>query len=187
MTSLQYSGSQNSDQTIRDVELKVVLGIDPGTITTGWAVIGSAEGHAMELWSGHIKTESRDSGPDNMGRRLHYIKERLDKVFLLHPDIESVAFEGGFIGKQPQANMAIGYARGLAMLAAAEHGLKHYQYAPATVKKTVTNHGQATKSMLTRSIASMFQIEPSIQEDESDAIGVALCHAIKIGDVSWMG
>ncbi len=187
MTSTKYSGSLKSDHTIPDVELQMVLGIDPGTVVTGWAVIGSAEGHAMELWSGHIKTESADSGPDNMGRRLHYIKERLDKVFLLHPDIESVAFEGGFIGKQPQANMAIGYARGLAMLAAAEHGLKHYQYAPATVKKTVTDHGNATKSMLTRSIASMFQIEPTIQEDESDAIGVALCHAIKIGGVWWMG
>ncbi len=187
MTSTKYSGNLKSDNTIRDVELKMVLGIDPGTITTGWAVIGSAEGHAMELWSGHIKTESRDSGPDNMGRRLHYIKERLDKVFLVHPDIESVAFEGGFIGRHPQANMAIGYARGLAMLAAAEHGLKHYEYAPATVKKTVANHGKASKSMLTRSIASMFEIEPSIQEDESDAIGVALCHAIKVGDVWWMG
>ena len=167
----------------RDIEMKLVLGIDPGTMITGWAVVGAAEGEAIDLVSGFIKTESGDSGAANMGRRLHWIKERLDKVFLLHPDIEAVAFEGGFVGQHPQANMAIGYARGLAMLAAAEHGLKHYEYAPATVKKRVANHGRATKDMIGRAIAGLFNLEASIQEDEADAIGVALCHHIERGDI----
>lgn len=164
-----------------------MLGIDPGTVVTGWAVIQSDEGRAKELWSGHVKTESRDSGPKGIGRRLKTIHDSLNQVFRLHPEIEQVAFEGGFVGRQPQQNLVIGYARGLAMLTAAEHNVPHFEYPPATVKKTVTNFGHANKDMMNRSIINLFQIEPSLEENEADAIGVALCHLIKIGEVWWLG
>ena len=160
----------------------MVLGIDPGTTVTGWAVIEADEGQAIELWSGFIKTESSDSGSIKIGRRLRFIKERLDQVWILHPDIDIVAYEGGFVGQHPQANMAIGYARGLAMLSAAEHDRPHVEYAPATVKKTIANHGQASKQALAFSIASRFHFVDSIQEDEADAIGIALTHLIKVGE-----
>jgi crossover junction endodeoxyribonuclease RuvC len=104
-----------------------------------------------------------------IGRGLREILEEL------RPDV--VAMEEVFFGKNLQSTLALGEARGVAMLVAGEAGLVVTGYSPATVKQAVVGHGRATKdqvAFLVRAVLSMRRV-PSA--DAADALAIAICHA----------
>lgn len=150
-----------------------ILGIDPGTLRVGFAVI-EQDGHGYRALSFGVV---RAKGP--LHRRLKHIYEELfDIVTKLKPSV--LALEDVFFGKDIRAMEKIGEGRAIAKLVAAQHGMELAEYPPATVKLAVAGHGAASKDAVGRMVAAAFGLrEPPRPADASDALALALCHATR--------
>jgi len=89
----------------------------------------------------------------------------------------AVAMEEAFYGKNVQATLALGEARGVALFVAAEHGLEVTGYAPATVKQVVVGHGRATKDQIGYLVRALLSLRRTPVPDAADALAIAICHA----------
>lgn len=105
------------------------------------------------------------------------LRELVDE---LRPD--SVAMEEAFFGKNVQSALALGEARGVAMLIAGEAGLVVAGYAPATVKKSVVGHGRASKEQIAYLVRATLKLRRPPPPDAADALAIAICHARSGGD-----
>ena len=156
--------------------MSLVLGIDPGSRITGFGVV---ERHGVDIvyvGSGVIRVGRTAPRPE----RLKTIKERIDGVLAeYHPD--EVAVEEIFMARNPRSTMILGEARGVIILAAAEAGLPVYEYSPREVKCSVTGSGAAHKSQVAFMIGKHLVLAHRLEtEDESDALAVAFCHALRM-------
>ncbi len=149
-----------------------ILGIDPGTRVAGWGVI-ERRGNALHLVAhGTVRTR----GP-TMAQRLLEVHDGLRAAIAEHaPD--ALAVETPYVGKSPTAALAVGMARGIALLLAAANGLPIDEYPPAIVKKAVVGNGNASKEQ----VAEMVRVLLGLQEapkpaDVTDALAIALAHA----------
>jgi len=157
-------------------EKKIVLGIDPGTIVTGFGVV-SEEGRHLEVvgWSS-IKTPPKAP----LAERLDRIHSEVVRQIEAHrPD--EVAVESVFQAKNVRSSLLLGHARGVTLLAAAQAGLPVFEYAPREVKLSVVGVGSATKSQVASMVSRLLEVPlDGMCEDESDAIAVAVCHLHKL-------
>lgn len=149
-----------------------VLGLDPGTLRVGFALI-AANGTRLGL------IEAGALGAD---KRLPYAK-RLGTLYAelcalitrLTPD--EAALEGTFVGVNAQSALKIGEGRGVAIAALANCGLVPAEYPPATIKRAATGKGAASKQQVARMIAVQLGLREAPEpEDAADACAVALCH-----------
>lgn len=154
----------------------IILGVDPGTIVAGYGIIKQHKNTLSYVAQGAIKLPSCKSLP----LKLEIIYNELDKYIKLYrPD--EFAIETAFYGKNVQSAMKIGYARGVAMLAAVHNGLPVNEYSPREVKKSVVGNGAASKKQVQYMVTHLLDIKPDkMLFDESDALAVAICHAIRI-------
>jgi crossover junction endodeoxyribonuclease RuvC len=151
-----------------------VLGVDPGTVVTGWGVIDCHRGQLRHVDSGTIR-----AGRGNLPARLAMIYAELGEVARRHaPDAFSL--ERNFLARNVQSAFRLGEARGVAMAAAALAGLPLSEYTPATVKKTVTGHGGARKCQVQDAVLRLLALSRRLAVDESDALAVAACHALRM-------
>lgn len=157
----------------------IILGIDPGTAITGCAVIEStASGNTLRaLDYGCIRTS-----PDlPMHVRLQEIYSAVcRKVGEYKPEV--VAIEQLFFSKNVRTALAVGQARGVAILAAANCGLGVAEYTPLQVKQAVTGYGRASKQQVQRMVTALLRL-PEIPrpDDTADALAVAICHGHSSG------
>jgi crossover junction endodeoxyribonuclease RuvC len=93
----------------------------------------------------------------------------------LRPD--AIAMEEAFYGKNVQATLALGEARGVALFVAAEQGLMVTGYPPATVKQAVVGHGRATKEQIAYLVRALLSLRRTPAADAADALAIAICHA----------
>lgn len=150
----------------------VVLGIDPGGTITGWGLVQKSGNKIVLIDSGVIRTKR--GAPFSF--RLRQLHEGLSAVLEQHsPD--AVAIESVFHGEHARAALQLGHARGVLILAAAQHELDPFEYPPATVKKAVTGDGSADKEQVRKMVSLLLQTEVDGPHDQSDAIAVAICHA----------
>jgi len=155
----------------------VVLGIDPGTLTTGIGAVSAEDGRheALGWWS--VTTSSRTPLPERL-RTIH--AEIMSRIAALKPD--EVAVEDVFQARNVRSALKLGHARGVALLAAAESSVPIFEYAPREVKKSVVGVGSASKAQVASMVARLLDIDVAdMKEDESDALAVALCHLHKRG------
>jgi crossover junction endodeoxyribonuclease RuvC len=154
----------------------VVLGIDPGLRSCGWGVVAGGGERARLVGCGAIRP--RPGEP--LGARLMALHAGVAGVISAHrPD--EVAVEDPFVGATarggPAAALAIGGARAVAVLAAAQAGLEVVFYAPAAVKVAVSGYGRGEKRQVQAMVRILLGLnadpEPS---DAADALAVALCH-----------
>jgi crossover junction endodeoxyribonuclease RuvC len=149
----------------------LVLGIDPGTANTGYGVVrGGGAGFPALVECGVIRTRARDPLP----ARLLEIHDGIVELIQRHkPDALSV--EDVFYARNVRTTVVLGHARGVILLAAAQHGLVVNEYAPAEIKKAVVGTGGATKEqvqfMLTRLLRLKSVPQPS---DAADGVAAAL-------------
>ena len=149
----------------------LVLGIDPGTATTGYGVVLGKGAAAMTLVEcGVVRTRARDPLP----KRLEEIYEGVRDLIQRHrPDAMSV--EDVFYAKNVRTTVVLGHARGVILLAAQQAGVSIHEYPPAEIKKAVTGTGAATKEqvqfMLTRLLRLKAVPQPS---DAADGVAAAL-------------
>jgi crossover junction endodeoxyribonuclease RuvC len=157
----------------------VVLGIDPGTITTGFGAVSLEDGTARALGWGSIGTSSRSPLPERLARIHAEVSRQIEKY---RPD--EIAVEDVFQAKNVKSALKLGHARGVALLAAAEAGVPVFQYAPREVKQSVVGVGSATKSQVSSMVRRLLALgDAELSEDESDAVAVALCHVHKRGRI----
>jgi crossover junction endodeoxyribonuclease RuvC len=151
---------------------RLALGIDPGTATMGYGVVrGRGEGLSL-VTCGAITT------PSTMP-----LAERLQVIYLSLIDLidrhrpDEVAVEALFFNKNVRTALAVGQARGVALLAAAHRGIAVSEYTPLQVKQTVVGYGRATKQQVQQMLPVLLDLsfvpEP---DDAADAVAIAICH-----------
>lgn len=151
----------------------LVLGIDPGTATTGYGLIReTARGDFEVVDYGVIIT------PAGMAqeKRLLILYERLCEIFLLHqPNMGAV--EKLFFSRNVTTAIAVGQARGVIMLTFGQQGLPVAEYTPMEIKQAVTGYGGAEKRQVQLMVQSILGLaELPRPDDAADALAVALCH-----------
>ena len=151
----------------------IVLGIDPGTARTGYGVV-SGSGKSLRAVD-HGCFETIDDRP--LGARLLLIHEGISDLIETHRP-EAVGVERLFFNKNVQTAFAVGQARGVVLLAAAQHGLPVIELGPHEVKLAVTGYGRATKDQVQRMVQLLLSMtELPRPDDAADALAVAVCTA----------
>ncbi len=150
----------------------VILGVDPGTLVTGYGVIEVEESSVTVLDFDVIVNRNERSMPI----RLKEIYSRLCAVIAkYHPD--EFAIETAFYGKNAQSALKLGHARGVSMLAAVNHEVPTSEYSPREVKKAVVGNGAASKDQVQYMVKSLLHLRETPKLfDATDALAVALCH-----------
>ena len=148
-----------------------ILGIDPGTLATGWGVIESS-GHAVtHCGHGVIRTRAKDP----LWTRLHVIQLGIAAVLgEQRPDV--MAIERVFVNKNVQSALKLGHARGVAMVTCVAEALDVHEYTAGEIKKAVTGHGRAEKHQVQEMVRIMLCLPKAAPTDASDALAAALCH-----------
>jgi crossover junction endodeoxyribonuclease RuvC len=153
-------------------EIIVVLGIDPGTASTGWGVIENQGNKLRSLGHGCIVTSARTETPLRL-RQIH--DEILSLIDRFHPAV--VALEELFVNVNVKTAMAVGHARGAIILAAGERDLPCFDYTPLAVKQAVTGYGRANKVQVQEMTKVLLSLPRIVQPDHaSDALAVAITH-----------
>ncbi|MEZ4483408.1 MAG: crossover junction endodeoxyribonuclease RuvC [Syntrophotaleaceae bacterium] len=149
-----------------------ILGIDPGSRITGYGLIDKQGNRLLHVDNGAISTRSDAELAD----RLQIIYHDLQKVIAEYaPD--AVAIERVFVAKNAQSALKLGHARGAAMLAGVNAGLPVAEYSALEVKSAVVGYGRADKQQVQQMVRMLLKLPEIAQEDASDALAVAICHA----------
>ena len=154
----------------------IILGVDPGSIATGYGLIKSNNQKNILIDCGVIKTDSKKSLPE----KLRQIFEGLSQIIAKrHPD--ELAIEETFYSKNAKSALVMGQARGVAILAAACAKISVWEYSPKEVKCSIVGWGNASKLQVQYMVKNLLELKDLPQpQDASDALAVALCHAQKI-------
>jgi len=148
-----------------------VLGLDPGSIRTGWGVVEGKGASARGIAAGVIRVPEKAP----IAERLALIYTGVCEVLAEHkPD--AVAVEDIFFARYPQAALILGHARGVALLAAAQAGLSVSAYPPAVVKRAIVGSGRAEKPQVALLVGALLGLKELPAEDATDALAVALTH-----------
>ncbi len=150
----------------------LVLGIDPGTATTGYGLVRDVNDGPVAVAYGVILTPAGAEMP----QRLLTIFRELQKIIALHhPDTGAV--EKLFFQRNVSTAMTVGQARGIALLALAEAGLSIGEYNPRDVKQAVAGYGAADKPQMQGMVKAILNLtEIPKPDDAADALAVAICH-----------
>jgi len=152
-----------------------VLGIDPGLRVTGWGIVGERGDALWSPASGTVATPR--AGPTE--ERLHHIFRGLCAVIERWRPAQ-VAVEDPFVAQNARSAFAIGEARAIALLAAAQAGLPVRPYAPAEVKLAVAGYGRSDKAQVQELVRVQLGLDAAPQPaDAADALAVAICHLLK--------
>lgn len=151
-----------------------VLGIDPGSETTGWGVVeGDSSGQRYHLIEfGTVKLSSTATFSSRLLKISRALEEIIDR---LEPD--ACAIEEAFYSVNPKVILKLGQVRGVALLAAERAALEIGEYSPRLVKQTVAGYGNAEKQQVQQMVRVLLSLtavpEP---HDAADALAVAICH-----------
>jgi crossover junction endodeoxyribonuclease RuvC len=163
----------------------LILGIDPGTATTGYGIIKSFPKNFEVVDFGLIETDKNGS----TGKRLENIYKEVRKLLTkFSPDV--VAIERLFFATNAKTAMAVGQAQGVMIFAAARSKIEVIEYAPGTVKKMVAGDGRADKKIMQQSVRKVLgarvrsaKRKKTHFDNAADALAIALCHAYKVKGV----
>ena len=148
-----------------------ILGIDPGSLSTGYSVIESNGRANRYITSGQIKLAALDPI-----ERLAGIYDGVGNIIATYQPAIMV-IENVFMSKNADSALKLGQARGVAICAGLKAGLTIHEYSARFVKKTITGSGAADKKQVKYMACRLLGITERDQHDESDALAIALCHA----------
>lgn len=149
-----------------------VLGIDPGSVTSGYGIVDEVGSVISYVGCGGISSPSKLAFPE----RLKRIYDGLEAVIREHRP-EAVAVESIFFAKNVQSALKLGHARGVALLAAMNFNLPVFEYTALEIKQAVVGYGQAEKAQVQKMVMALLKVK-SIPgpHDASDALAAAICH-----------
>jgi crossover junction endodeoxyribonuclease RuvC len=152
-----------------------ILGIDPGTLVTGFGLV-QINGNNPSILSMGVLRPGRF---DDHYQRLKYLHERaLQLIDEFHPDL--MAIEAPFYGKNVQSMLKLGRAQGVLMAAGLIRSLPIHEYAPLLVKQSITGMGRASKEQVAYFLQNIYHLSELPKElDATDAVAVAICHFLQ--------
>ena len=146
-----------------------ILGIDPGSRITGYGIIDAPKQY---IASGTIRLQALE-----MSERLVTIFDDLSTIIQKYQP-NCVVVEQVFFYKNAQSALKLGYARGVAMLAAKKALCPVFEYTPRAMKQAVTGHGNASKEDIQNMIQHILCLSGRPTVDAADALGLAVCHQL---------
>jgi crossover junction endodeoxyribonuclease RuvC len=149
-----------------------ILGIDPGSDTTGYGLIESDGSRNSSILFGAIRTSPRKA----FHERLLQIYTQLMEI-LSQEEIHVVSIENVFHSTNVQSALKLGHARGVALLAAAQRGLPVFEYSPLEIKSAIVGYGRAEKSQVQMMVTLLLRLSETPSPDAADALAVAICHS----------
>ena len=150
--------------------MAVILGIDPGSRTTGYGILEIKNFKPKYVASGSIILKDFD-----LGRRLFVLDKSLCELIEEYKP-NHAAIEQVFVGKNASSALKLGHARGVALLAMTRANLSLSEYSAKVVKKAVTGSGSADKKQVQTMVTHILKLNNIPPPDASDALAVALCH-----------
>ena len=150
--------------------MAIILGIDPGSRTTGYGLLEMENLKIKYLASGSIVLSDLD-----FKKRLLVLNESLGQLIREYTPNQA-AIEQVFVGKNASSALKLGHARGVALLAITQANLTVSEYSAKVVKKAVTGSGGANKKQVQTMIANILKLKNVPPPDASDALAIALCH-----------
>ncbi len=151
--------------------MPIILGIDPGSIKTGYGIISHNAGRTEYVTSGTIRIAG-----DSLPERLKQIAESLTELIERYTPQE-VAIEQVFMSKNASSALKLGQARGAAIVAAVQADLPVAEYEARKVKQAVVGSGSADKLQVQQMVKHLLKLSATPAEDAADALAVAICHA----------
>lgn len=151
--------------------MALILGIDPGSIKTGFGIINYVGSKYEYVGSGVIRIPELP-----LPERLKIIFDSVTEIIEEYCPQE-VAVEQVFMAKSAGSALKLGQARGAAVVAAVNQELPVFEYEARKVKQSVVGNGGAEKQQMQHMVKTLLKLPASPQEDAADALGVALCHA----------
>ena len=149
-----------------------ILGIDPGSETTGWGVIEDDGRHYRLVECGTVRAESAQKFP----ARLLRIANALEEIIARHRP-EACAIEDGFLTTNVKVTLKLGQVRGVAMLVAERAALEIHEYSPRLIKQTVVGYGNAEKHQVQEMVRLLLSLKKAPSpHDAADALAAAICH-----------
>lgn len=158
-----------------------VLGIDPGTAITGYAIVEEEEGNLHLVDIGVVNTPAKTPLPS----RLQQIYTGLTDVIVTHKPA-AAAVEQLFFSRNVRTAMSVGQARGVVLLALANAGLPIAEYTPMQIKQAVTGYGSADKRQVQEMVRMLLSLRDIPRPDDAaDAAAVAICylHRVKLDEL----
>ncbi|HTY19308.1 MAG TPA: crossover junction endodeoxyribonuclease RuvC [Myxococcota bacterium] len=149
-----------------------VLGIDPGSLATGYGVVERRGARVVHVAHGTLRPR-RGAG---LAERLAELQLGLARAIAAHrPEVAAV--ERIFAGRSARSALVLGHARGVALAAAAAAGLPVLEYAPGEIKRAVVGSGGAEKRQVQVMVGRLLDLAEPPATDAADALATALCHA----------
>lgn len=148
-----------------------VIGIDPGSRHTGWAIVRETSGVLKLVNCGVCSPPARQEFAERLAAIYHGLSKVLEEYTPSEVGIEQV-----FSAVNVATALKLGQARGVALAACAARGLPIFDYEPTLVKKTLVGAGRAEKSQVAFMAGRLLGVKAEWSVDASDAIGIAICH-----------
>ncbi len=148
-----------------------VLGIDPGSVITGYGVVDTDGIRSFRVAHGHIKVTG-ETFPDRLGVIFREISQLVEEWAP-----EEAAIEQVFVSNNAMSALKLGQARGAAISALVTRGLSVAEYTPRSVKQAVVGTGAADKKQVQVMVKTLLGIDAVVQADAADGLAIALCHA----------
>lgn len=155
--------------------MKRILGIDPGSVITGYGIVDSDGIRDFHIANGSVRIKG-----DDLPGKLGFILEQVTDLIKQWQPVE-VAIESVFVSKNPMSALKLGQARGAAICAAVQAGLPVSEYAPKQIKQAAVGYGAADKDQMQEMIRMLLSLDELPKPDAADGLAVAICHAHSSG------
>jgi crossover junction endodeoxyribonuclease RuvC len=149
-----------------------VLGVDPGTVATGWGVVEEIDRRLTYVAGGVIRAR----GP--LAQRLARVYEQIQQI-LSNFAPTCISLEKTFVGDNVQSAFRLGEARGAILVAAAQAGIPVQEYSPAEIKVAVAGNGRAAKEQMQLMVRRLLGLAGAVASDEADALVAALREVVR--------
>jgi crossover junction endodeoxyribonuclease RuvC len=157
----------------------IILGIDPGTLYMGYALLHTVGSKVEILDFGVFDVHKLEDQYARLQREFFFLQELIDKY---HPTV--LAIESQFVDKNPQTMIKIVHAQGVAIAAALSKDVPVQEYSPMKIKMAITGNGHASKEQLADMLQRFLHIPDEQMPkklDATDALGIAYCHFLQLG------
>ncbi|MBA6413191.1 crossover junction endodeoxyribonuclease RuvC [Parahaliea sp. F7430] len=151
--------------------MAVILGIDPGSVKTGFGIIHYHAGRSEYITSGVIRLPRAE-----LPERLGIIHASITELIALHSP-QQLSIEQVFMAKNAGSALKLGQARGAAIVACVAQSLAVSEYSARQIKQSVVGTGAADKAQVQHMVKVLLKLPAQPQEDAADALAAALCHA----------
>ena len=149
----------------------LVLGVDPGSHVTGYGLVEKKNNQLIYVHAGRVTSSPKTPFYD----RIHKIFKAMTEI-MSHYQPQEMAIEDIFYAKNIKSSLKLGHARGAALIAAVECGVRIFEYTPLEIKKSIVGYGRASKEQVCSMVQIILNIKTISSLDTSDALAAAICH-----------